>query len=402
MELWVPYGETEIPVRIPDDNFYRILEPTKPGAKDVASLIQQALEHPIAASPLDSVVKPGGTAGIVVDPIVPIEIMQEAVRTLTSRLSSLGVEKTRVFVRRRLSTAYSSDEGYKHLDPSQNSFQEIGKTAMGTIVDVDPELSSCETKIHVGLVSPHFATGFTGGPESVIPSCSSLRSIGKNRALLMKGLPIHSASADNTVLSDSLEACRLAGPIYNLCFVPDGLGGVGSVLAGELEPVFREAVSRFSDVHMPRIERRVDIIVVSAGRLGLDLYHGIRVISNVLGALRKDGTIILVAECSKGVGDSGFLDYARRFRERKELLAELRYRFRLGGHVNAFLQEVLESCRVQLVSVLPELFVRDTFNLKASQAASEAVQKAIRFEGKESKILLVPKGDLTIPVMDSS
>jgi len=120
-----------------------------------------------------------------------------------------------------------------------------------------------------------------------------------------------------------------------------------------------------------------------------------------MGAVKKEGTIILVAECSAGVGDSVFLDYARRFREPKELSTELRHRFKLGGHVNLLLQEALEKCRIQLVSVLPELFVRDTFNLKPSQTASEAVQKAVRVEGKESKVLIVPRGDFTVPTMES-
>src|SRR5207244_2164896 len=101
-------------------------------------------------------------------------------------------------------------------------------------------------------------------------------------------------------------------------------------------------------------ERKLDIVIISAGSLlGSDLYHAIRVVSNVLGAVRKGGTVILVAECSRGIGDSSFLEYARRFPERKELSTELRYRFKLGGHVNLFLQDALEKCRVQLVSILP-------------------------------------------------
>ena len=47
MELWIPYGETEVPVRVPDDNFYRILEPAKPlGAYLIASehFVEQAID----------------------------------------------------------------------------------------------------------------------------------------------------------------------------------------------------------------------------------------------------------------------------------------------------------------------------------------------------------------------
>jgi nickel-dependent lactate racemase len=404
LELWIPYGETEIPVKVPDDNFYRILEAAKqPGAKTASAIIEGALENPLGNLFLKDGVKPGCTVGIMIDPIVPVDARNESVKVLRTHLNSLGIDRVRVFMRKRMSNVVTTGEDLKIIDPTQAPFAELGKTSAGTSVELDPDLSSCEVKINVGLVMPHFASGFTGGPEAVLPGSSSIHSITKNRSLLTKGFPPAASSApDNQVLADSLEAVKLAGPFYSLCFLPDGAGGVTSAIAGELESVFRESVSRYHQVHSPKIERKLDIVIVSAGSLlGADLYHAIRVVSNVLGAVKREGTIILVAECARGIGDSNFLDYARRFPERKELSTELRYRFKLGGHVNLFLQEALEKCRVQLVSILPELFARDTFGLKPSQTATEAVQKAIRVEGKESKILIIPRGDFTIPIMES-
>ncbi|HVH14242.1 MAG TPA: lactate racemase domain-containing protein [Candidatus Angelobacter sp.] len=403
MELWIPYGGTEIPVRVPDDNFFRILEPAKTlGAKNPASMIEAALEKPLGEVFLRDVVKPGSAAGIIIDPIVPVDVRDEALKALRSRLTSVGIDQVRVFMRKRLSNVVFGAEDLKMIDPAQSSFVELGKTSAGTSLELDPDFAACDVKINVGLVMPHFASGFTGGPEAVLPGSSSIHSIARNRSLLTKGFPAFSSTPDNQVLLDSLEAVKLAGPFYSLCFMPDGVEGVTSAFAGELESVFREAVSRYQGMHSPKIERKLDIVIVSAGSLlGSDLYHAIRVVSNVLGALKREGTVILVAECPRGVGDSNFLEYARKFPERKELSTELRYRFKLGGHLNLFLQEALEKCRIQLVSILPELFVRDTFGLKPSQTASEAVQKAIRVEGKESKILIVPRGDFTIPVMES-
>ncbi len=86
MELWLPYGETEIPIRIPDDNFYRILEPKKPSAVgDVRALVENALENPLSGYSLNGAVKPGATAGIVVDPIVPLESPWTLLRTRSPR-----------------------------------------------------------------------------------------------------------------------------------------------------------------------------------------------------------------------------------------------------------------------------------------------------------------------------
>src|SRR5438552_10698271 len=379
------------------------MEPAKPlGTKDAPSIIEEALEKPVGGLFLKDVVKPGSIAGIVIDPIVPVIAKDEAAKALRFRLTALGIDNVRVFMRKRMSNVASAGEDLKIIDPFQASFADLGKTSAGTSVELDPDLAACDVKINVGLVMPHFASGFTGGPEAVLPGASSIHSITKNRSLLTQGFPTSSSAPDNHVLSDSLEACRLAGPFYSLCFMPDGSGGVSSAFAGEMESVFREAVSRYHEVHSPKIERKLDIVIVSAGSLlGADLYNAIRVVSNVLGAIRRGGTIILVAECSKGIGNNNFLEYARRFPERKELSTELRYRFKLGGHVNLFLQEALEKCRIQLVSILPELFVRESFGLKPSQTATEAVQKAIRVEGKESKILIVPKGDFTVPAMES-
>jgi lactate racemase len=403
LELWIPYGETEVPVKVPDDNFYRILEPPKQlGTKSVSAIVEEALEKPLGELFLKDVLKQGSKAGIIVDPIVPVDARNEAVKVLRTRLASLGIDNVGVFMRKRMSNVVFAGEDLKIIDPAQGSFTELGKTSTGTSVELYPDLAGCEVKISVGLVMPHFASGFTGGPEAVLPGSSSMHSITKNRSLLTKGFPSTSSIADEQVLTDSLEAAKLAGPFYSLCFLPDGAGGVTSAIAGELESVFREGVSRYREIHSPKIERKLDIVIASAGSLlGADLYHAIRIVSNVLGAVKREGTIILVAECARGVGDSSFLEYARKFPERKELSTELRYRFKLGGHVNLFLQDVLEKCRVQIVSILPELFVRDTFGLKPSQTASEAVQKAIRVEGKESKILIVPRGDFTLPVMDS-
>src|SRR5207247_8716012 len=128
-------------------------------------------------------------------------------------------------------------------------------------VELDADLGACNVKINVGLVMPHFASDFTGGPEAVLPGSSSIRSITKNRSLLTKGFPTSSFTPDNQVLSDSLEACKLAGPFYSLCFMPDGAGGVSSAYAGEMESVFREGVSHYREVHGPKIEPKVDIVL---------------------------------------------------------------------------------------------------------------------------------------------
>jgi nickel-dependent lactate racemase len=406
LELWIPYGQTEVPVRVPDDNFYRILESTRREKRiPFQDLLSQSLDNPVDSFHLTNFSKPGTVAGIILDPHVPKEIREIVLQQLTSQLNAIGMSGTRIFTRKRysISQPVDIDTAIHQLDPVADVFGEIGKTSLGTPLNLSQELMGCGVKIAVTLAQPHFASGFTGGPESILPGSASAASIQKNRSLLTKGFSHPTSLNDNQVLSDMLEACKLAGPIYNICLVPDGNGGFDSVFAGELEKVFRTAVARYLEVHSPKLERRPDIVLLSAGQFtGQDLYHAVRVLSNVASIVKRDGTIILVAECSNGVGDSTFHDYARKFPDRKQLGAELRYRFRLGTHVNLFLYDILEKFRVELVSVLPNIYSHNVFQLKPCRTASEAIQKAVRVQGKESKILVVNQGDYTLPVLESS
>ncbi len=403
MEFWIPYGETEVPIRVPDDNFYKILEPagqTKP--VDPVALLKDSLTKPVGEEPFLGGVKPGTTVGILLDPLVPPTLRNLALEQVRTRVEQAGASP-KIFVRKRTSNVVlppAGEEGVTVLEPNSGHFSELGQTRAGTKVAVEQEVLACETKVSVSMMTPHFATGFTGGPDLILPGASSIEAVSKNRSLLLQGIRSPLDYAENPLLLDAFEASQLLGPISSVCFIPDGLGGVDSVFAGEMEAVFKQARSRYLQVHSPELDRRADVVVVSAGNvLGMDLYHAVRVLSNAWNAVKKEGTIILVGECSRGVGDQNFLDYAQKFQERRDLLTELRHRFKLGAHVSLLLQEALSRNRIQLVSVLPDLYAKNMFRLKPSRTATGSVQQAIRVEGKDAKILIIPRGDLTLPVL---
>ncbi len=401
MEFWVPYGETEIPARIPDDNFYKILEPAKPvPGKDLAVTVKTSLDHPLDGVSLRQTVTPGSDAAIIADPSTT-PFLDIIIPGLAAELSSLGARSVTTFLRKRRTMPEqlpSVDSAIVRMDPTQGPFTKVGETSSGTPVNIRDDLLACGTKVCVSSVAPHYATTFKGGPENILPGATSIETITKNRALMMRGIPSPSDWRSGLVLADTFEACKLLGAVYNVCLVPNGWSGVDSVFSGGMEAAFDAATGRFAEIHSPKVDRRCDIVMVSAGSLlGKDLYHAVRVLNNVLDVVRKDGTIILVAECSDGVGNDTFLALARKFEEKKELLSELKHQFQLGGQISLLLKEALERNRIQLVSVLPDYYARNGFGLKPSRTASTAVQQAVRVEGKDAKILIVTRGDLTLP-----
>jgi lactate racemase len=404
LEFWIPYGNTEVPLRVPDDNFYKILEPPKPEHRDPSKLVSEALANSLGGLTLSDIPKQGGKAGIVVDPMIPPVFIQSALEALKVQLENINVNNIIVFLRKRPPGTIQLEgvtEGAIQVNPSDGTFTEIGKTNSGTPVQLRNEFLDCSVKVGLGLVTPHFATGWTGGPDAILPGVSSGQTVIRNRSLILRGDATRGAGSWGPVFDDSLEACKLAGPVYSVSFVPDGRGSVEAIFAGEVEATIKEAASRYVQIHSPRIDRKPDIAILPAGGvLGVDLYHSVRILSNAWDIVRKDGTIILVAECSKGIGDQTFQDFSRKFEDRKALGTELRHHFHLGAHVALFLKEALERNRVQLVSILPDHYSR-MFNLKSAKTASAAIQSSIRAEGKDSKILIVTRGDLTLPIVQT-
>ncbi len=405
MEFWLPYGQTEVPIRVPDDNFYRILEPKKIAKPTPPqTMVNQSLNSPLGGLSPSEFVKPGSSVAILLDPIVPNALRQAALGQLLPQLEKGQVGKVNVLVRKRTSNVEAPQgllEGSTLLDPASGDFVEAGSTTSGTKLAVNRELLSSDARICITMAGPHFATGFTGGPEVFLPGAASLETIRENRSLLLRGLPSPlDVDVESPVYRDAMDACKIMGAFFSICFVPDGSGGAESVVSGEMETVFHETRRRYLQIHSPSIDRRADIVVVSAASvLGMDLYHAVRVLSNAWHIVKKEGTIILAAECSRGVGDSVFLEYSRKYQEKRELLSALRHRFSLGAHVTLLLQEALEKYRVQLLSVLPDHLVRNWFRLRPSRTASGSIQQAIRAEGKDAKVLIIPRGDLTLPAI---
>ena len=68
VDVWLPYGKTEVCARIPAQNFLGTIEPKeKPGVPDPIAEIKRALEEPIGTRRISEIAKAGDKAAIVVD-----------------------------------------------------------------------------------------------------------------------------------------------------------------------------------------------------------------------------------------------------------------------------------------------------------------------------------------------
>ena len=75
VEVWLPYGSTEVCVRIPTANLLDVVEPKKTAsAKNPQTEIKNALQNPLGAKRLAEIVKPGAKITVVLKDLSLIHI----------------------------------------------------------------------------------------------------------------------------------------------------------------------------------------------------------------------------------------------------------------------------------------------------------------------------------------
>jgi nickel-dependent lactate racemase len=81
---------------------------------------------------------------------------------------------------------------------------------------------------------------------------------------------------------------------------------------------------------------------------------------------------------------------------------EIKKKFVLGGHKAYYLTKALQRVKVVLVSVMPDYYVTNIFKLGPARTMNDALQEAFAFAGKNAKVLAMPFGNNTLPIVKPS
>jgi nickel-dependent lactate racemase len=90
----------------------------------------------------------------------------------------------------------------------------VGTTSRGTPVLINREVASCDLKIGVGCIIPHFTAGFGGGAKIMVPGAAAIDTITYNHVDLHNAHPEHIGLGkinSNPRRLDMEEAARTAG-----------------------------------------------------------------------------------------------------------------------------------------------------------------------------------------------
>ena len=120
---------------------------------------------------------------------------------------------------------------------------------------------------------------------------------------------------------------------------------------------------------------------------------------SALGVVKEGGVIILVAECLEGHGNEVFYKWMKEYKNIENVERRLKRKFLLGAHKAYYLFKALKNVKIFLVSTMPSFYTENIFRLRVANSVNLALQSAFKITGKNSKVLVLPYGSLTLPVL---
>lgn len=416
VDVWLPYGKTEICVRVPTRNFLGSIAPKeKAGVKDAKVEVERALKEPISSKHLNEIVKAESKVAIVVDDatrptpsefmIIPLLNELKAAGIRDENLSIIFACGTHRAVKPEQAVTLLGQEIVNRVetishDCKASNLVHVGTTQKhGTKVYLNRVFAEADVRILTGDICFHYYAGYGGGRKSVMPGVSGEETIKQNHAMLLDVNARTGVLEGNPVHEDMMEAARMAKVDFTLNIVTNSKGELVKAFAGDLEQVFMEGVKLVDEMYRVEVDRRADVVVVSSGGNPADvnLFQAYKGIDNALEVVKRGGVIVLVAECPEGHGNQVFYDWMVKYGDLKAVEREIRRNFVLGGHKAYYLLKALQNHQIILVSSMPDYYATNIFRLKTARAVNDALNEALNIAGKNARVWAIPHGNLTLP-----
>jgi len=420
VDVWLPYGKTEVCARIPTRNYLGTIEPKeKPAVKDTKAEIERALNEPIGTKRLSETAKKDDKAAIVVNDQTRSTPSYLMLPPILDELNKAGVKDediTLIFgcgTHRPVTTeemkTLVGEEVLQRVktvshDCKAKDLTYLGRTRYGTKVYVNKIFAEADIRILTGDIGLHYYAGYGGGRKSILPAVTGKETIQHNHAMILHPKARTGILEGNPIHEDMVEAAELAKPNFIVNIVTNSKRELVRTFAGDIHQAFIEGVKLVDEMYKVPIEKRADIIIASSGGHphDIDLFQAYKGVDNALEAVKRGGVIIWVAECPEGHGNQMFYEWMTKFKELKDMETEIKRHFQIGGHKAYFLLKTLQKVQIILVSIMPEYYATGVFKLRTARALNDALRDAFDITGKDGKVWVMPHGNITLPIVKAS
>ncbi|MDP4118601.1 MAG: hypothetical protein Q8873_05360, partial [Bacillota bacterium] len=203
--------------------------------------------------------------------------------------------------------------------------------------------------------------------------------------------------AMNPIHEDMDEAAEMVKPIFGINIVVNSKRKHSGIFCGDFMKAWIESCKFCQKYYGVPIKHEADIVIVSCGGYPKDinLYQGVKTLTNAINALKKGGICIFIAECREGGGAPDFFDWIKPLNA-GNLDKALREAFTIAGYI------FYASC--EAVSKAEKFYMLSNFeNSEVSGMGIDSykniddILKQVDFTGKS--VYVIPNGGGMLPQM---
>lgn len=375
--------------------------------------VKRALSNPIGCDRLNKIVKPGEKIVIVTSDITRPMPSKVVLPPLIEELLSAGVtyeDITIVFAlgshrkHSKEEKKYLVGEGIynkvKCVDSDPEDCIHLGKTKSGTPVDIFSLVANADRRICLGNIEYHYFAGYSGGAKAIMPGISTRDAIQANHSGMVRPGAKAGEIENNPVRNDIEEVANFVPIDYIVNVVLDEKKNIIRAVAGHHVYAHREGCKFLDSLYKVKIPQKADIVITTPGGYPKDinLYQAQKALDNAKHAVRDGGIIILLAACTEGLGEKVFERWMLNSESPKYMIDQIQKNFELGGHKAAAIALVLQKAKIFLVSDMDRAFVKKLF-MEPFGSMNEALKTAFKELGSDAKVILMPYGGSTLPVV---
>ncbi len=416
MEIKLKYGEGYKTFEIQDRNVLGILEMNHVDAhNNPAELIREKIESPIASPSLHELIKSMQPQNIV---IIVSDITRPApfailLKTLLQELISYGIPQSTIHIQIANGTHRKMTESemrYHYGDWVVDDFSianhdcraddlvHLDTMASGNELYVNKRVAEADFVITIGVISPHYFAGFSGGRKSVLPGVCGYETIRHNHSNIIHNYAALGKLDGNKIHLEMTEAAAKVGVNFTLQAVLNHKKELVQCFAGALNDAFYEGVKFFNENNSIKFSKKADALIVSAGGYPKDLnfYQSQRALNNTFDLVKDSGTVILVTESRENMGQEEMEKQLRKAKTVDDLFCVDQKDIQIGGHRAFATGRLLKQADILVVSSMdPELLKAVHFIPAGSM--EEALEFVRKKEGEEFSCYIVPSGGMFYP-----
>jgi len=410
----VPYGPDTTVVRVPKRNLMGMIRPKPAPIKDELATLHAALSHPIASEPFAQFVSHRGEETLVVvndaaRPTPTAQVLPALLETAKGADLYFAVAtgahgsptwKEMVSILGDLHEKLAP-RTFIHDCHNKADMVNLGRTSRGTNVSLNRLLLDADRTVILGSVEPHYFAGYTGGRKSLLPGLSAFETIEQNHSLALLPGVMPLALKKNPVHEDMVEGVALLKnkPIFAINLVLDRDQKIYAATAGELGASFMAATKRADEIYVMPIRKRADVVVsVARSPLDRDLYQLQKTLEHGLLAVKDGGVLVLVSQCSNGVGERSYIELIRQLGDPKQVIKRVRQDPVFGCHKAGRLAQAALRVKLFAVTDLDPNIIRDVF-AEPYSFMQQAIDSALRLAGPDADMLFLMNGSVTVPTL---